>query len=88
MSVEFKVERIKDEDTNTECDALIKYTTPEGQPSTAMNAVDVPAPGVEREIWTTIPDLDRLFDACSKRWDQYGWDLDKLIKAVEECEFD
>lgn len=41
----------------------------------------------EREEWTTIADLDRLFDACTARWPR-GWDLEKLLTCVRECEFD
>ncbi|MGZ3742742.1 MAG: hypothetical protein ACXVB1_00130 [Pseudobdellovibrionaceae bacterium] len=40
------------------------------------------------EIWTTIPDLNRLFDVCSRRWERHGWDLEKLITCINECEFD
>ena len=46
----------------------------------------------EREVMTSIPDLYRLFNACDKRWPKppqgEGWDLEKLLVCVSECEFD
>lgn len=42
----------------------------------------------EPEDWTTIEELDRLFEACVRRWNENGWDLEKLITCVNECEFD
>lgn len=44
--------------------------------------------GKEVDQWCTIMDLDRLFDTCSRRWAKHGWDLNKLIACVSECEFD
>lgn len=42
---------------------------------------------IDTEDWCTISDLDRLFNACSRRWPK-GWDLDKLLTCVSECDFD
>lgn len=39
------------------------------------------------EEWTTVKDLDKLFDACTVRWPA-GWDLNKLLTCIRECEFD
>lgn len=44
--------------------------------------------GKEDDDWCSVDDLDRLFEACSKRWSRYGWDLNKLIAAINECDFD
>jgi hypothetical protein len=44
--------------------------------------------GKPDEDWGTVNDFDRLFAACSQRWAEYGWDLEKLITAVRECQFD
>lgn len=39
------------------------------------------------EDWCTIQELDRLFDSCHSRWGN-NWNLEKLMLAVRECEFD
>lgn len=44
--------------------------------------------GQPDESWGSISEFDRLFNACSTRWSKHGWDLNKLITAVNECEFD
>lgn len=36
----------------------------------------------------SIPEFYRLFDACVERWPVHGWDLNKLIQCVRECDFD
>lgn len=41
-----------------------------------------------REECGTVDEFVRLFEACSKRWEKYGWDLDKVIQCIAECEFD
>ncbi len=44
--------------------------------------------GKDPEPWGNVDDFDRLFNACSKRWPALGWDIDKLIACVNECEFE
>lgn len=44
--------------------------------------------GQPDESWGSIPEFDRLFDACSTKWKKHGWDLNKLITCVNECEFE
>lgn len=39
------------------------------------------------EEWCTIQDLDRLFDCCVGRWGS-NWNLEKVMTAIRECEFD
>lgn len=71
----FTLEKRQNEDTGAIEDALIKTTTDaEGK--------------TNEEQWLTVPELDRLFDVCSRRWEANGWDLEKLITCVNECEFD
>ncbi len=43
--------------------------------------------GKPDEEWTTMDDLNRLFDSCVARWGS-NWDLEKLIVCIRECEFD
>lgn len=73
--VKFTLEKRENESTGSLEDALIKTTTDDKGVST-------------EEQWMTVPELDRLFDACSRKWSQNGWDLEKLIVCVNECEFD
>lgn len=40
-----------------------------------------------REEWCNVDDLDKLFDACVQRWGS-NWDLNKVLEAVHDCEFD
>lgn len=40
------------------------------------------------EILTSVPDLLRLFETCSRKWSKNGWDLEKLCTAINECEFE
>lgn len=73
--VAFTLEKRANESTGAIEDALIKTTTqPDGK--------------TEEEQWLTVPELDRLFDTCSRRWSANGWDLEKLLTCINECEFD
>lgn len=40
-----------------------------------------------KDILCTILELNKLFDACTDRWGR-EWDLNKVITAIRECEFD
>lgn len=74
--VKFTLEKKENERTGAEEDAIIK------------NNIDDKGAVIDQEQWCTIPELDRLFDACSRRWKDNGWDLEKLMTCVNECEFD
>jgi len=71
----FKLEKRPDA-SGRQVDTLVKCV---GNPDSVL--------GAEEEEWCTVNDLDRLFEACARRW-PIGWDLEKLITAVRECEFD
>lgn len=43
---------------------------------------------LEVEPWCTVIELDTLFQACSNRWGNGNWDLNKVMTAIKECEFD
>lgn len=75
LKVKFTLEKRENESTGALEDALIKTSTDDKGVST-------------EEQWLTVPELDRLFDVCSRRWQENGWDLEKLITCVNECEFD
>jgi len=75
MKVFFKLEKRPDS-TGQEIDTLVKYTQD--------NPDSVPDSGEE---WCSVQDLDRLFEVCTTRW-PVGWDLEKLMTAVRECDFD
>jgi hypothetical protein len=74
--VSFQVESIENEDLGQSELALVKTT---------LSPVVGEVP--KKETWGTIAEFDRLFNACSERW-QDGWDLDKVILAVKESEID
>jgi hypothetical protein len=75
MRVYFKLEKVLDS-TGQEIDTLVKYTqdNPDAAPDSG-------------EEWCTVQDLDRLFETCTTRW-PVGWDLEKVMTAVRECDFD
>ena len=75
MSVKFELQKVENSRTGALEDALVKLTT-DGLGNT------------EAEQWCTVNELDRLFEACSRRWAENGWDLEKLLQCVSECEFD
>jgi len=72
--VRFALEKIEDEATGQAVDTLVKYTKDGEQPETS-------------ETWGNVVEFNQLFDACVKRWDN-NWDLNKVVTAVLECEFD
>jgi hypothetical protein len=74
-NVKFTLEKRVNENTGATEDALIKTTTDDKGVST-------------EEQWLTVPELDRLFDTCSRRWSENGWDLEKLLVCINECAFD
>lgn len=74
MSVKFTLEKVENERTGALEDALVKHETLEGK--------------TESEQWCTVNELDRLFEACSRRWEANGWDLEKLMTCVNECDFE
>lgn len=74
-NVKFTLEKRENERNGTLEDAVIKTVVNEKGEST-------------EEQWCTIPELDRLFDVCQRRWADNGWDLEKLMTAVNECSFD
>ena len=74
MSVKFVLNKVENERTGSLEDALVKEVTVGDK--------------TETEQWCTINELDRLFDACSRRWAENGWDLEKLIVAVNESTID
>lgn len=43
--------------------------------------------GKEGEPWINIQELDKLFDTCVARWSS-NWDLEKVLTAIREAEFD
>lgn len=43
--------------------------------------------GKKLDIWCDVMELDCLFDTCTRRWPR-GWDLEKLVTCINECEFD
>jgi hypothetical protein len=57
-----------------EIDALFKQTTDEKGVMT-------------EEEWTNVSDLDLLFDTCTRKWPR-GWDLEKLLTCIRECDFE
>ena len=77
MPVEFKLEKVLNEDTGTEKLSLVKYTPVSSGAAT----------NTEREVWFAIEDIDRLFDTCVKRWKD-NWDLDKVCVAISESQID
>jgi hypothetical protein len=42
----------------------------------------------ERDEMGSVGEFVRLFKACQARWAEHGWDIEKLITAVNECPFD
>lgn len=74
MSTTFVVKQVQNERTGALENAVVKETT--------VNGV------TESEQWCTIDELDRLFEACSRRWSVNGWDLEKLMTCVNECDFE
>ena len=70
----FALEKIEDEQTGQTVDTLIKYTKDGDAPETS-------------EAWGNVLEYNQLFDACVKRWGD-NWDLNKVVAAVIECEFD
>lgn len=74
MAVQFVLKKVENERTGALEDALIKETTVNGQ--------------TESEQWCTVNELDRLFEACQRRWSVNGWDLEKLMVCVNECDFE
>lgn len=76
--ISFAVEKVTHETTGQELDAIVKTTTTE--------FVDR-APEVQKETWTTIIDLDRLFDCCVKKWGS-NWNLEKVMAAVSDSEIE
>lgn len=76
MGVKFKLEKVENDRTGALEDALIKETT------------DASGVVLDSEQWCTVNELDRLFEACSRRWATNGWDLEKLMVAVNECDFE
>lgn len=74
-SVKFSLKKRQNERTGAIEDAVIKTVIDDKGLTT-------------EEQWCTISELDRLFDACSRRWADNGWDLEKLMVAVNECGFD
>lgn len=71
----YALEKVEDK-AGQMLDTLVKFTLE-----------DAPAAVEQREELTSVQDLDRLFDACSARW-PVGWDLEKLLTCIKECEFD
>lgn len=75
-TIYFKLEKVADS-TGTPVDTLVKYTQRhEYGPTDPF-----------KEPWCTVQELDKLFEACSQRWGS-NWDLNKVITAIGECEFD
>lgn len=72
--VRFALEKRADENTGVEVDTLMKYTDHENGTG-------------EGEPWGNVIEFNRLFDVCSRRWPA-GWDLEKVITAVQESDFD
>lgn len=54
---------------------------------TLYRVTNLPSGHTDKEEWCSVEDLDELFEACSRRW-PVGWDLNKLLTCVEECQFD
>jgi len=77
MGVQFTLKKVPNERTGNPEDALIKETTD-----------DATGKVTESEQWCTVNELDRLFETCARRWPDNGWDLEKLMVAVNECDFD
>jgi len=75
MGIKFELQKVENERTGALEDALIKITTD----STGKS---------ESEQWCTVNELDRLFEACSRKWATNGWDLEKLMVCVNECDFE
>jgi hypothetical protein len=73
--VKFALVQKENDRTGQMEDTLVKQTTSDNG-------------STEEEQWCTVPELDRLFDACSRRWQANGWDLEKLITCVNECDFE
>lgn len=75
FKVSFALEKRADENTGVEVDTLVKYTENEN--------------GIKDsgEPWGNVMEFDRLFDVCSRRWPR-GWDLNKVMTAIQECDFD
>lgn len=78
MAVEFRIEKITDEQTGQVLDAVVKVTT---------SAKYGDEPTETKETWCTILDLDRLFEGCVRRWGN-NWNLDKVLTAISESEID
>jgi hypothetical protein len=74
-NIKFVIEKRVNDRTGQEEDAIVKQVTDASG-------------SVTEDQWCTISELDRLFETCSRRWDEHGWDLEKLITCVTECEFD
>lgn len=76
--ISFAVEKVNHETTGQELDAIVKTTVTE---------VEGAATKIEKETWTTIIDLDRLFDKCVKKWGS-NWNLEKLMAAIDDSEIE
>jgi hypothetical protein len=72
--VYFKVEKVADENTGQEIDSLVQYKETEGKDPV-------------KDVWCSVVDLDRLFNACVDRWDS-NWNLEKVCVAIRESEID
>ncbi len=78
MSVRFALEKETSPRTGALVDAVVKYSHP--NPTLGQEPE-------EREVWCSVEELDRLFEAASKRWGR-NWDLEKVLIAVREADFD
>lgn len=74
MIVTFELRKIPDEGTGTPVDTLVKVSKKDALPA-------------EEETWCNVQELNALFNTCCERWGD-NWDLNKVMTAIRECEFD
>jgi len=73
MQMEFKLEKVPDDNTGQLLDSIVQYKTEGGQ--------------TVRDVWCSVMELDRLFSACVDRWGG-NWNLEKVIIAIRESDID
>lgn len=76
MNVHFSLVKEADNRTGQKVDTLTRVETDD-----AGNVMAT-------EAWCTVPELDTLFQTASDRWGDGNWDLNKILVAIREAEFD
>lgn len=80
MNTKWTLEDVHDPETGAMVPTLIRYMS--------KDTADGEGRPMQREEMGSVNDFIRLFKACQRRWSDNGWDIEKLIAAVNQCEFD